>query len=74
MQDQTAAAVPVAVVLYLAMGAVVAHILLGKNRLRGVNWLTWLQFAARAGSIVFLWPLVLFIEKFQAWLQTVEEE
>lgn len=74
MHDQTAAAVPVAIVIYLTMGAVTARILLGKNCLRGANWLAWLQFAARAGSIVLLWPLVLFIEKFQYWLQSVEEE
>jgi hypothetical protein len=36
---------------------------------RGFNWLKWLQFLVDAGRIVMLWPLVLFIEKLEAWLK-----
>ncbi len=61
------------VLVYLGMGLMSARILLEQETLRGINWLQWLQFFVRAGSIVLLWPLVLFIDKFEHWVKSPGE-
>ncbi len=56
------------------MGLIIARILLTGVNLRHLTILEWLQFLVKAGSTVLLWPLVLFLEKFETWLKTPEEE
>jgi hypothetical protein len=56
--------------IYLGMGIIIARIQLGDTNTRGFNWLQWLQFLVDAARIVMLWPLVLFIEKFETWLKS----
>ncbi len=63
-----------AVLIYLGMGAVTAKIIFEGSTQAHRNWLEWLQFLVKAGSIVLLWPLVLFLEKFEIWLKTTEQE
>ena len=60
--------------LYLGMGLVIARILLENTRTRGFTWLQWLQFLVDAARIVMLWPLVLFMEKFEGWLKSDSNE
>ena len=55
--------------IYLAMGAMIARILLDGTSTRGFSRLQWLQFIFDVVRIVFLWPLVLFVEKVEAWLK-----
>jgi hypothetical protein len=63
------------VLIYLAMGLMIARIQLEGVNTRGFTWLQWLQFLVDAARIVMLWPLVLFIEKFEAWLKSgVDDE
>jgi hypothetical protein len=56
--------------IYIAMGLVIARIMLDKTSTRGFNWLQWLQYLVDAARIILLWPLVLFIEKLEAWLKS----
>jgi hypothetical protein len=56
--------------IYLGMGVMIARIMLDGTNTRGYTWLQWLQFLVDAARIVMLWPLVLFIEKFEAWLKS----
>ncbi len=56
--------------IYIAMGLLMARIILDRKSTRGFNWLQWLQYLVDAARIVLLWPLVLFIEKFEAWLKS----
>lgn len=56
--------------IYIAMGLMIARIQLGDTNTRGFTWLQWAQFLVDAGRIVMLWPLVLFIEKFESWLKS----
>lgn len=60
--------------IYLGMGLVIARIMLDGTRTRGLTWLQWLQFLVDAARIVVLWPLVLFMEKLDAWLKSSEDE
>jgi cell division protein FtsW (lipid II flippase) len=60
------------VLIYIGMGLITARILLAKIDLRRLTRLEWLQFLVKAGSIVLLWPLVLFLEKFETWLKLPE--
>ena len=60
--------------IYIGMGLITARILLATTDLRALNWLAWMQFLVKAGSIVLLWPLVLFLEKFEVWLKSSEKE
>ena len=60
--------------VYIGMGLVMARILLDGTNTRGFNWLKWLQFLVDAARIVMLWPLVLFIEKFEAWLKSDSDD
>lgn len=63
-----------AALIYIGMGAVIAKILVENPSQNKKTWLEWLQFLVKAGSIVLLWPLVLFIEKFELWLKSSEQE
>lgn len=56
--------------IYLGMGLMIARILLDGTNTRGFTWLQWLQFLVNGARIVMLWPLVLFIEKFESWLKS----
>lgn len=56
--------------IYIGMGLMIARIQLGDTNTRGFTWLQWAQFLVDAGRIVMLWPLVLFIEKFEGWLKS----
>ncbi len=56
--------------LYLLMGAIVTRILLEKTSTKGFTTLNWLQFIFEILRIAILWPLVLFLEKFEKWLKT----
>ena len=67
---ETASNISPPVLIYLAMGVMIARIQLGDTNTRKFNWLQWLQFLVDAARIVMLWPLVLFIEKFEAWLKS----
>ena len=67
---ETAANISPPALVYIGMGLVMARIMLDRTNTRGFNWLKWLQFLVDAARIVMLWPLVLFIEKFQAWLKS----
>jgi hypothetical protein len=58
------------VLIYIGMGLMIARIQLGDTKTRGFTWLQWLQFLVDAARIVMLWPLVLFIEKFETWLKS----
>ena len=60
--------------IYLGMGLVIARILLDGTNTRGFTWLQWLQFLVDAARIVMLWPLVLFIEKFEVWLKSGSDD
>ena len=62
------------VLIYLGMGLVLARIMLDGTSTRGFNWLQWLQFLVDAARIAMLWPLVLFIEKFEGWLKSDSDE
>lgn len=66
---ETASNISAPALIYIAMGLVIARIMLDGTSVRGFNWLKWLQFLVDAGRIVMLWPLVLFIEKLEAWLK-----
>ena len=56
--------------IYLGMGLMIARIQLDGVSTRGFTWLQWLQYLVDAARIAMLWPLVLFIEKFEAWLKS----
>ena len=60
-------AIPLAI--YLIMGMVTARIQLESVKVKSFNTLRWMQFAVDALRIVFLWPLVLFIDKSKGWLE-----
>ena len=54
--------------LYIGMGALMARVMLDGTVTRDYNWLQWLRFLVRVASITLLWPLMLFVERLQAWL------
>lgn len=56
-------------IIYVVMGAFITRIQLDKTDTHGFRWLQWLQFGVDVLRIVFMWPLVLFIEKSQSWLE-----
>jgi hypothetical protein len=60
--------------IYIGMGLVIARIMLDGTSTRGFRWLQWLQFLVDAARIVLLWPLVLFLEKFEAWLKSSSKD
>ena len=60
--------------IYIAMGLVIARIMLDGTSVRGYKWLQWLQFLVDAARITLLWPLVLFIEKLEAWLKPPSDD
>jgi hypothetical protein len=55
--------------LYIVMGVIITRIQLEKTNTHGYRWLQWMQFGVDVLRIVFMWPLVLFIEKSQSWLE-----
>lgn len=67
---ETASNISAPALIYLGMGIMIARIQLDGVNTRGYNWLKWLQFLVDAARIVMLWTLVLFIEKFEAWLKS----
>jgi hypothetical protein len=70
MHETTSSNISTPALIYIAMGLMIARIHLGDTNTRQFNWLRWLQFLVDAARIVMLWPLVLFIEKFEAWLKS----
>lgn len=56
--------------LYLSMGAIIARIYLEKTSTKGFKTFDWFQFIFEILRVVMLWPLVLFLEKFEKWLKT----
>jgi hypothetical protein len=60
--------------IYLAMGAMLARILLDGTSTRGMSRLQWMQFIFHILRIVILWPLVLFVEKVEEWLNPHPKE
>jgi hypothetical protein len=56
--------------IYIVMGAIITRIQLDKTDTHGYRWLQWMQFGVDVLRILFMWPLVLFIEKSQSWLGT----
>jgi hypothetical protein len=71
---ETTATISPPVLIYIGMGLVTARILLAGTNFRSLSRLEWLQFLVKAGSTTLLWPLVLFLEKFDSWLKSSEEE
>ena len=71
---ETATNISAPALVYIGMGLITARILLDGTNTRGITWLQWLQFLVDAGSIVLLWPLVLFIEKFETWVKSSTDE
>ncbi len=67
---ETTSNISAPVLIYLGMGLMLAHILLNSTSTRGYTWLQWLQYLVDAARIIMLWPLVLFIEKFETWLKS----
>ena len=61
-------------VLYLAMGAIIARILLEHISTKGYTFLQWSQFIFEVMRIVILWPLVLFLRTFESWLKEEESQ
>jgi len=52
------------------MGIIVTRIQLDQINPRGYKWLQWMQFMVDVLKNILLWPLVLFIEKSQQWLES----
>ena len=67
---ETSSTISAPALIYLGMGLVIARILLEHTKTRSFTWLQWLQFLVDAARIVMLWPLVLFMEKFEGWLKS----
>lgn len=67
---ETTSTISAPALIYLGMGLVIARILLENTKTRGFTRLQWLQFLVDAARIVMLWPLVLFMEKFESWLKS----
>ncbi len=56
--------------LYLAMGAIITRIYLENTSTKGFKTFDWVQLIFEILRVVVLWPLVLFLEKFEKWLKT----
>lgn len=74
MHSEATSQISPAVLIYLGMGAMTAKIMLENTNLRGRPAIDWLRFLIQAASISLLWPLFLFIEKFETWLKSSNEE
>ena len=70
MHETTSSTISAPALIYIGMGLMIARIQLGDTNTRGFTWLQWAQFLVDAARIVMLWPLVLFIEKFEGWLKS----
>lgn len=55
--------------IYLAMGLVIARILLEGTQTRGYRPMDWFNLLFNIARIVALWPLVLFVERIEEWLK-----
>ena len=67
---ETSSTISAPALIYLGMGLVIARILLENTKTRSFTRLQGLQFLVDAARIVMLWPLVLFMEKFESWLKS----
>jgi hypothetical protein len=56
-------------IIYLAMGVIIARIRLEKTSTKGFTKLQWIQFIFDILRVTVLWPLVLFLDQFEAWLK-----
>jgi len=74
MHSETQSAISPAVLIYLGMGAMTAKIFLEGSAPRGKPAIDWLRYLVQAASITLLWPLFLFLEKFESWLKSSNEE
>jgi len=72
--DETTSNISAPALIYLGMGVIMARILLDGTQVRNFTWMQWLQFLIDAARIVLLWPLVLFLEKFEAWLESSQDQ
>lgn len=72
--EETTSNISAPALIYLGMGLIMARILLDGTQVRNFTWLQWLQFLIDAARIVLLWPLVLFLEKFEAWLESSQDQ
>ena len=70
MHETTTSNISAPALIYIGMGLMIARIELGDTNTRSFSWLQWLQYLVDAARIVMLWPLVLFIEKFETWLKS----
>ena len=68
--NETTSNISAPALIYIGMGLIIARIMLDGTQVRGFTWLQWLQFLIDAARLVLLWPLVLFLEKFEAWLKS----
>lgn len=55
--------------IYLMMGIIITRIQLDQVNPKGYSWLQWLQYIVEVLKNILMWPLVLFIEKAQQWLE-----
>ena len=55
--------------VYIAIGIASAKMLMEKDQAKSAQFFGHIQFAVKASSIIILWPLVLFIDKFEDWIQ-----
>lgn len=74
MHPESTSPISPAVLIYLGMGAMTAKIMLEGSNPRGRPAIDWLRYLVQAASITLLWPLFLFIEKFESWLKSSSEE
>jgi hypothetical protein len=59
--------------IYFAMGVIIARILLDSTQTQGYRLMDWLNLVFNVSRITILWPLVLFMEKFEDWLKREPE-
>ena len=69
MLNETLATFAIPLAIYCVMGIVITRIELDKTSVKGFNFLKWTQFIVDVLRIVFMWPLVLFIDKSKSWLE-----
>ena len=73
MHEPSSTISPIALI-YLGMGLLTTRILLEGSDTRKFTRLQWLQFLLDSTRITLLWPLVLFLEKFEHWLKAGSRE
>ena len=70
MNFEEISAFSIPLLIYAVMGIFVTRIQLEQVNPRGYKVLQWMQFVVDVLKNVLLWPLVLFIEKSQQWLES----